>query len=115
MGSGDEPSRDGFKYSGRGVIQVTGKAGYQLFRDEHNRRSPDDIRDFVTNSELVSSNVEYRVGSAFVFWAHSNLNSVTDTGTVEVVKQIVNGGQNGYGDRLYRFNSVASLLGFSAE
>lgn len=115
MGNGDESSGDGFKYRGRGIIQVTGKDGYQSFQNEHNRRSPEDSRDFIATPELVSSNVEYSVESAFVFWMRNNLNSVADTGTVVNVTQVVNGGQNGYIDRLRRFNSVAPLLGLSAE
>ncbi|PLZ04033.1 hypothetical protein CY652_03435 [Burkholderia sp. WAC0059] len=115
MGNGDESSGDGFKYRGRGIIQVTGKTGYQLLQDEHNRRSPDDRQNFIENPELVSSNIEYGVESAFVFWSHNNLNSVADTGTVEGVTQIVNGGQNGYIDRLHRFNSVAFIVGISTE
>jgi predicted chitinase len=115
MGNGDESSGEGFKYRGRGIIQVTGKDGYQSFQDEHNRRSPDDHQDFVGNPGLVSSNLGYGVESAFVFWSRNNLNSEADTGTVETVTQIVNGGQNGYVDRLHRFNSVAPLLGLSKE
>jgi predicted chitinase len=115
LDNGDESSGDGFKYRGRGIIQVTGKTGYQSFQDEHNRRSPHDQRNFVENPELVSSNLEYGVESAFVFWSNKRLNSVSDTGTVEDVTRIVNGGQNGYDDRLHRFNSVATILGISKE
>jgi predicted chitinase len=114
-GNGDESSGDGFKYRGRGLIQVTGKDGYQAFQNEHNHRSPDDQQDFVTNPGLVSSNLEYGVESAFVFWSRTNLNSTADSGTVVDVTQTVNGGQNGYPDRLARYNRVAPLLGLSPE
>ena len=115
MGNGGEESGDGYKYRGRGFIQVTGKDGYQSFQDEHNRRSPESMQDFIGNPNLVSTQLEYAVESAFVFWARVNLNSTSDAGTVAEVTQIVNGGQNGYADRLARYNAVASLLGLPTE
>jgi predicted chitinase len=115
MGNGDESSGDGYKYRGRGFIQVTGKDGYQSFQDEHNRRSSDDQQDFIQNPELIATRVEYAVESAFIFWSKVNLNSVSDTGTVKDVTQIVNGGQTGYGDRLARYNAIAPLLGLATE
>ncbi|MGU7775354.1 glycoside hydrolase family 19 protein [Burkholderia sp. MR1-5-21] len=115
MGNGDEDSGDGYRYRGRGFIQVTGKDGYQSFQNEHNRRSPDDQQDFVENPDLVASRLEYAVESAFVFWARKNLNLTSDNGTVSAVTQIVNGGQTGYDDRRGRYNKVAPLLGLSTE
>ncbi|WP_434663981.1 hypothetical protein P5W99_17305 [Paraburkholderia sp. A3BS-1L] len=115
MGNGSEGSGDGYKYRGRGLIQVTGKAGYQSFQDEHNRRSPEDQQDFINNPNLLATQSEYAVESAFVFLSKVNLNSVSDTGTVSDVIQIVNGGQTGYADRLARYNAVAPLLGLAAE
>ncbi|WP_415914206.1 glycoside hydrolase family 19 protein, partial [Paraburkholderia sp. J12] len=115
MGNGAEDSGDGYKYRGRGFIQVTGKDGYQSFQDEHNRRSPDDRQDFIANPEILFSNSEYAVESAFVFWARTNLNSVADSGTVKDVTEVVNGGQTGYPDRLHRFNMIAPILGLATE
>lgn len=94
---------------------ITDGGDFAKVQNEHNRRSPGDRQDFVANPELVSSNLNYGVESAFVFWVRNNLNSLADTGTVLDVTQVVNGGQNGYSDRLHRFNSVSSLLGLSAE
>ncbi|WP_454766947.1 glycoside hydrolase family 19 protein [Cupriavidus campinensis] len=115
MENGDEVSGDGFKYRGRGIIQVTGKIGYRLFQDEHNRRHPDDVRDFVGSPELLSSNLEYGVESAFVFWFQKAMNSIADTGSVADVTQRVNGGQNGYHDRLARFNRLTKIFGLEEE
>jgi predicted chitinase len=115
MGNGEEGSGDGYKYHGRGFLQVTGRDGYQSFQSEHNRRSPDDWQDFVKNPGLVSSRMEYAVESAFVFWSKRNLNAISDIGTVSDVTQIVNGGQNGYDDRRRRYNKVAPLLGLPKE
>jgi predicted chitinase len=115
MGNADEDSGDGYKYRGRGFIQVTGKDGYQAFQIEHNRRCPDDKQNFIENPDLVSSQAEYAVESAFAFWSRNNLNSIADAGTVVDVTQIVNGGQNGYDDRRDRYNKVAQILGLSKE
>jgi len=115
MDNGDESSGEGFKYRGRGIIQVTGKSGYRSFQTEHNLRCPDDHQDFVANPDLVSTNLGYGIESGFVFWSRNNLNSVADAGNVHDVTQIVNGGQHGYSDRLTRYNRVASVLGLPTE
>lgn len=115
MGNGNEESGDGFKYRGRGIIQVTGKNGYRRFQQEHNARSPEDIQDFIAHPELVSSRLEYGIESAFVFWSLNGLNPLSDTGTVASVTRRVNGGNNGYTDRLARFNRVAKILGLEEE
>ena len=115
MGNGGEGSGDGFKYRGRGIIQVTGKSGYRQFQDEHNKRSPDDMRDFLKNPELLAESLDYGIESAFIFWVTKDLNVISDAGTVADVTQKVNGGQNGYSDRLMRFNRLARLFGLPEE
>lgn len=115
MGNGDESTGDGYKYRGRGIIQVTGKSGYQSFQDEHNRRFPEDSQNFVENPGLLSANLGYGIESGFVFWVKSNLNSIAEVGSVRRVTQVVNGGWNGYGDRRNRYNRVAPLLGLPAD
>jgi len=115
LGNGDEASGDGYKYRGRGIIQLTGKDNYKGFQDSHNALNPDDIQDFEAKPELIADNIEYGVESAFYFWDTKNLNETADSGTVEDVTQIVNGGQNGYADRKKRFNDVACLLGVDKE
>ncbi|MBP0630869.1 glycoside hydrolase family 19 protein [Cupriavidus sp. AcVe19-1a] len=115
MGNGDESSGDGFKYRGRGILQVTGKNGYQSFQDEHNLRFPEDQQDFISHPESISTNIGYGIESGFVFWSRNHLNSVAESGSVQDVTQIVNGGQNGYADRLKRFNRLAPILGLPKE
>ncbi|WP_250481835.1 hypothetical protein [Caballeronia sp. NCTM5] len=113
-GNGDEESGDGYKYRGRGFIQTTGRANYRSFMEEHNRRSPEDVRDFVQFPELLSD-LNYAVESAYVFWSRNSLNAIADSGTVVNVTRRVNGGQKGLADRLARFNRIAQLLNLPAE
>ncbi|EPL9887856.1 glycoside hydrolase family 19 protein [Klebsiella pneumoniae] len=121
MGNGDEASGDGYKYRGRGMIQLTGKDAYISFSRKHNQMNSDDIQDFSANPHLLIDEVEYGVESAFVYWIQKtnrqgvHLCEIARTGNVETVTQIVNGGQNGYDDRLARFNRVAPLLDVSSE
>lgn len=121
MGNGDEASGDGYTYRGRGMIQLTGKSAYQDFTRTHNKMNPSDSKDFVTNPELIITDIEYGVESAFAFWVKKtnssgeHLKELAKHSTVSVVTQIVNGGQNGYADRLKRYNKVAPLLGLNIE
>jgi predicted chitinase len=114
-GNGDEASGDGYKYRGRGLIQLTGKSNYQGFQDRHNALNPDDKQSFIDNPELVAGNTEYAVESAFYFWDAHNINTIADTGNVKDVTKAVNGGTNGYDDRKSRYNAVACLLGAAQE
>ncbi|MEA4717695.1 hypothetical protein VBQ97_27530 [Klebsiella pneumoniae] len=115
MGNDGESSGDGYKYRGRGMIQLTGKDGYRFFTNKHNEMNPDDKRDFVEQPDLVISDTEYGVESAFSFWVSKGLNKTARALSVQEVTQIVNGGQNGYPDRLQRFNAVAPLLRVDKE
>ena len=118
MGNGDEASREGYMYRGRGMLQVTGKSEYQRFTNVHNQRNPTDIQDFIANPDLLVSSIDYGVESAFVFWfsktgqGGAKLFEVAKSGSVADVTQMVNGGQNGYLDRNSRFQSVCALMNF---
>ncbi|MDR8729184.1 glycoside hydrolase family 19 protein [Burkholderia pseudomultivorans] len=114
--NGNEESGDGYKYRGRGLIQTTFKSNYMVLTEEHNRRFPDDQRDFVEDPDLVLSDLEYGVESAFVFWAVTkNVNEVADSEDVRAVSKAVNGGTIGYSERLAAYNSVAPILGLPKE
>lgn len=106
MGNGNEASKDGFKYLGRGFIQLTGKANYIEF----DKSVPEDI---MANPELVAT--KYPLASAAWFWNKNGLNEIADKGATDaVVKSItkrVNGGTIGLEDRIQHFNEFYSLLG----
>ncbi len=115
MGNDDEASGDGYKYRGRGMIQLTGKDGYRYFTNMHNKKNPSDSQDFVASPDLVISSVEYGVESAFSFWVSKRLNVSAKNLSVYDVTVKVNGGHNGYDDRRIRFNKVAELLNINKD
>lgn len=83
MGNGNEASGEGFKYRGRGAIQLTGKFNYSEF----NKMVADDI---TINPELVAS--KYPLTSAAWFWKKNNINALADKDDVAAVTRRVNGG-----------------------
>ena len=105
MGNGPEASGEGFKFRGRGYIQLTGKQNYTAF----DAAVPDDI---LANPDLVST--KHALASAAWFWKKNGLNLIADTGSSnEVVTKItkrVNGGTIGLADRIKHFKEYHALL-----
>ena len=105
MGNGPESSGDGWKYHGRGYIQLTGKDNYSAFGKEIGE-------DCVANPDLVSS--KYALASAAWFFHKNGLHKIADEGaTVEAVTKVtkrVNGGTIGLEDRQKHFNEYYALL-----
>lgn len=105
MGNGDEASGDGFKFRGRGYIQLTGKTNYSAFD-----KTVDD--DITANPDLVAT--KYPLLSAAWFWSKNGLNTIADAGaTDEVVTKAtkkVNGGTIGLADRIKHFKEYHNLL-----
>lgn len=119
-GNGDEESRDGYKYRGRGIIQLTGKNNYIAYTRIHNEKNAQDHQDFVSNPDLVTSNLEYGIESAFVWWEMNDLNKkilksysarteANITAHVADVSTIVNGGTIGLPERVELFESLRGL------
>jgi len=105
MGNGPESSGDGYKYRGRGYIQLTGKDNYTAFGKaigENIQATPD----------LVAT--QYPLLSAAWFFNKNGLHKLADKGaTPEVVTMVtkrVNGGTIGLADRLKHFNEYYDLL-----
>lgn len=96
MNNGDEASGDGWKYRGRGIIQVTGKKNYQDFQIW--------VGETVT-PESLSSDMDLCVLAGFWYWSVNGLDKISDI--VTVTKRI-NGGTNGLNDRKALY---ANLLG----
>ena len=110
LGNGNEASGDGYRYRGRGLIQLTGKTNYRKFTDAHNAKNPSDPQDFVAKPDLLVSELKYGIESAFYFWDANGLNAIADTDDVEDVTRAVNGGLNGIADRKARLASLKKIL-----
>jgi predicted chitinase len=111
LGNGDEASGDGFRYRGRGLIQLTGKSNYAAFTETHNARAPHDPRDFVAQPDLLMSELNYAIESAFYYWDARTVNALADLDDLEQVTRAVNGGLNGLEDRGARLASIKKALG----
>jgi predicted chitinase len=111
LGNGDEASGDGYRYRGRGLVQLTGKANYAAFTDAHNARDAADPRDFVADPDLLVSELKYAIESAFYYWDARTVNALADLDDLEGVTRAVNGGLNGLTDRGARLARIKKVLG----
>jgi len=110
MGNGDEKSGDGYKYRGRGIIQLTGKDTYRRYTSIHNRTNPDDPRDFVQNPDLITESLQYGIESAFVYWSMVDANKLADTDDSTALSKAINGGLNGFKDRMECLDKIKKHL-----
>jgi putative chitinase len=104
-GNGDEASGEGYKYRGRGYIQLTGKRNYTSFAAFIGE-------DTVNNPDLVAT--KYPLASAAFYFSDNRIWTVCDKGSsdavVTTVTKMVNGGINGLPDRIKHFNEYYNLL-----
>lgn len=105
MGNGNEASGEGYKFRGRGYIQLTGKNNYREFGEAYKA-------DVLEHPELVSS--EYALTSAVFFFNKANVWRAADKGVdqrdIKAVTRIINGGTNGLNDRVALTNQYYQLL-----
>jgi putative chitinase len=105
MGNGDETTKEGFKFRGRGYIQLTGKDNYTRFGKFIGE-------DTVANPDLVAT--KYPLASAAFFFDSNKLWEICDKGaddaTVTAVTKRVNGGTIGLADRIKHFKEYFALL-----
>ena len=111
LGNGSEASGDGYRYRGRGLIQLTGKDNYTAFTRAHNTRDASDPRDFLLDPDLLVSDLRYAIESAFYYWDARNINALADADDLEAVTRAVNGGLNGLSDRSARLARIRKALG----
>lgn len=103
MGNGDEASGDGFRYLGRGLIQLTGKNNYTLFAaaiDTPLEQIPEYLQTF-----------EGAVQSACWFWEQNNLNKEADAKDIKTMTRKINGGFIGLEDRIKHYEHALHLFG----
>ena len=102
MGNGDEASGDGWKYRGKGLIQLTGKDNYQRFSDATGV-------DAVGNPELLAE-PEMAALSAGWFWSTNGLNALADSKDVLAMTKRINGGTHGLDDRQAKYAKVTESM-----
>lgn len=105
LGNGPEYSGDGWKFRGRGIIQVTGKENYTkcseaLYGDKN----------ILLDTPEILADMDGAVRSACWFWNSRNLNGYADQGDMLTITKRINGGTNGYSDRINRYNLAMSVL-----
>lgn len=103
MGNGPPESGDGWRYRGRGLIQLTGKQNYKAAGLALGV-------DLVAQPELLATE-RYAALSAGWFWASRGLNLLADAADVEAVTKRINGGTHGLADRAARFQRAREALG----
>lgn len=100
-GNGDEASGDGWKYRGRGLIQLTGKTNYQSFGQWLGE-------DIVSDPDKVET--EYPVHSAIFYWTQNDLNALADQDDINAITKRINGGYNGLQERVELLELVKTAL-----
>lgn len=103
MGNGDEASGDGFRYCGRGLIQLTGRHNYKAFADSL-EMSVEDVPEYLSTFEGAAQ-------SACWFWETNNLNQWADKGDIVTLTKRINGGTIGLEDRIKHYEHALHVLG----
>ena len=102
MGNGSEASGDGFKYRGRGYIQLTGK-------DNYTKCGADIGQDLIANPDYLTT-VSGAVESAVWYWTKNNLNALADKKDVLLMTKKINGGTNGLAERQAYYKKLQEVL-----
>lgn len=108
---GNTQRGDGKKFSGHGPIQVTGRANTTEFRDWCRKMFPHlNVPDFVDNPKLINTD-PWEGLTGIWYWHTRKLNRYADKGDVEMVTRRINGGLNGYDDRIDWLIKFSLVLG----
>ncbi len=103
MGNGDEASGDGWRYCGRGLIQLTGRDNYTFFAGSM------DIP--VEEAAEYLATFEGAAQSACWFWETNNLNRYADSGDIKGLTRAINGGYIGLEDRISHYEHALHVMG----
>lgn len=101
-GNGDVNSGDGYRYRGRGLIQITGKANYESLVKQLGA-------DVVANPDLLLG-YRFAAMSAAAWWKNHGLNELADSDDVTRITRVINGGTNGLDDRKSRLSKSKGIL-----
>jgi len=102
LGNGSESSGEGYKYRGRGAIQLTGKENYTEFAKKINKT----LDEAVTYCETL----EGAIASACYFWNTNKLNQYADSGDFVTLTKRINGGTVGLADRQHHYDIAMQVL-----
>jgi putative chitinase len=103
MGNGDEASGDGYRYCGRGLIQLTGKDNYFWFAASIDL-TPEQASEYMETFEGAAQ-------SACWFWETNNLNQWADKGDIVTLTKRINGGTIGLADRQKHYEHALHIFG----
>ena len=103
MGNGPEASGDGWRYAGKGLIQLTGRDNYSRFAES--------IQTPVEEVAEYLQTFEGAVQSAAWFWESNNLNQWADAGDILTLTKRINGGTIGLADREKHYHHACHVLG----
>jgi putative chitinase len=103
MDNGDEASGDGYRFSGKGLIQLTGRYNYTQFAESIDMLL-EDVPEYLQTFEGA-------VKSACWFWTTNNLNRWADNGDMLTLTKRINGGTIGLEDRIKHYKHALSVLG----
>jgi putative chitinase len=103
MGNGDEASGDGFRYRGRGLIQLTGRHNYTWFAASL-EITPEEATEYLMTFEGAAQ-------SACWFWETNKLNQWADKGDILTLTKRINGGTIGLDDRIKHYEHALHVLG----
>lgn len=102
MGNGPESSGDGYRYRGKGLIQLTGKDNYSRFASSIDMPLAD-VPEYL-------STFEGAVHSACWYWKTANLNKEADSGDIKTMTRKINGGYIGLEDRIKHYRHAIKIL-----
>jgi putative chitinase len=103
MGNGDEAIGDGFRYRGRGLIQLTGKHNYTWFAASL-EITPEEATEYLMTFEGAAQ-------SGCWFWETNKLNQWADAGDIVTLTKRINGGTIGLDDRIKHYEHALHVLG----
>lgn len=106
MGNGDEASGDGWRYRGRGPIQLTGKDNYRAFANDYF----EDPQTLLDDPDLLIDHIPTSLLAAVWFWQKNNLNKEADAGDIKTMTRKINGGFIGLEDRIKHYEHALHVL-----
>lgn len=103
MGNGNEESGDGYRFRGRGAIQITGRSNYSELKTDLALPSLTATTEYLTTPKGV-------IESAMWFWSKRGLNALADAGKITEATKKINGGTNGLAERKHLYQLALSVL-----